>query len=140
MIFLMLLIISPKGHESQEELFLRCLLSLTSCNDFPITDQLVQWIFVPWLLLKSPFSLVVNPTSCEGRSQVRGWGVNWVNLTQLRDHRPAAPGTQEATPEGVPSAQSLIDCSSTANTSTEGLKCPPKGLCLKQAHFKSTWH
>lgn len=28
----------PKGHESQEELFLRYLLSLTSCNDFPTTD------------------------------------------------------------------------------------------------------
>lgn len=59
----MLSIISLKGHESQEELFLRYLLSLTSRNDFPPTDQLVQWILFPWLSLKDPFSLVASRTS-----------------------------------------------------------------------------
>lgn len=70
--FLVLLIISPKGHESQEELFLRYLLSLTSCNDFPTSDQLVQWIFVPQLLLKSPFPLSSTPLPVKDEAESDG--------------------------------------------------------------------
>lgn len=51
---LTLLILSAKGHELQEELFLRYLLSPTSSNDFPTSGRWVQEDFCCSTVVKSP--------------------------------------------------------------------------------------
>lgn len=76
---------------------MRCSLGSTSS-----TDQPASGMFVPRLLLKSPVSPVVNPTSQEvGTQPLVGDapGTHWTNhvWAQLQDRGHTPPGTKRAT-------------------------------------------